>query len=365
MAINKESVFMEGNIKNRIEWVDIAKGLGMLLVIMGHSISYTGMAFNLIYAFHMPLFFILSGIFNKEDSIKNIIKDCLNRLLIPSVLFFMIGIFITVIIPYYRHSINLYEIFIELYFGYPATFKVGSLWFVICLFEVSVVFAIVKKIKKIYFQIVVILLLIVFGFAYAYLREINYFSYIPGRRLPLKFDVALIALLFYAAGSYGKNLLLYITTKYERNIILQLLILILCVAITICCAHLNGSVNIANLEFKNPVIYILGAIFGSIGIISLSVIINKIKFLSVFMQYIGRHTIIILGLQSIGCNLYVDLINKITKSEYLFMNLPLIHIIGSFVSVTVLSLVICLIVGGMNKKWMQIKNSRIQKAAQT
>lgn len=46
---------------NRIEEVDISKGIGMILVITGHLCVSTLLR-NFIYSFHMPLFFILSGV---------------------------------------------------------------------------------------------------------------------------------------------------------------------------------------------------------------------------------------------------------------------------------------------------------------
>lgn len=46
---------------NRIEEVDISKGIGMVLVITGHLCVSSSLR-NFIYSFHMPLFFILSGI---------------------------------------------------------------------------------------------------------------------------------------------------------------------------------------------------------------------------------------------------------------------------------------------------------------
>ncbi len=43
----------------RIEWVDIARGIGIILVILGHiGIGKVG---KFIYSFHIPLFFFLSG----------------------------------------------------------------------------------------------------------------------------------------------------------------------------------------------------------------------------------------------------------------------------------------------------------------
>ena len=48
-------------MNKRVEWIDLAKGLGMLLVILGHCVCFGGIMHNAIFAFHMPLFFILSG----------------------------------------------------------------------------------------------------------------------------------------------------------------------------------------------------------------------------------------------------------------------------------------------------------------
>jgi fucose 4-O-acetylase-like acetyltransferase len=57
----------------RIDWVDIAKGWGIILVVFGHAargLDSAGMTFSgfaevdkFIYSFHMPLFFALSGFF--------------------------------------------------------------------------------------------------------------------------------------------------------------------------------------------------------------------------------------------------------------------------------------------------------------
>ena len=49
--------------KRRIEWVDCAKGIAIILVIIGHTVNNGKYGSNLrgmIFSFHMPLFFILS-----------------------------------------------------------------------------------------------------------------------------------------------------------------------------------------------------------------------------------------------------------------------------------------------------------------
>lgn len=45
----------------RIEWIDVAKAICILLMIAGHTYPVGSKVRNIIFSFHMPLFFILSG----------------------------------------------------------------------------------------------------------------------------------------------------------------------------------------------------------------------------------------------------------------------------------------------------------------
>ena len=47
----------------RIEWLDIAKGLGMIFVILGHAVGFGTPPHNIIFAFHMPLFSCCQDLF--------------------------------------------------------------------------------------------------------------------------------------------------------------------------------------------------------------------------------------------------------------------------------------------------------------
>ncbi|WP_278969986.1 acyltransferase family protein [Megasphaera elsdenii] len=46
---------------NRVGWIDVAKGIAIVLVIIGHTVQFGGGTRNFIFSFHMPLFFLLSG----------------------------------------------------------------------------------------------------------------------------------------------------------------------------------------------------------------------------------------------------------------------------------------------------------------
>ncbi len=69
--------------KSRVDWVDAAKGFGIILVVVGHAIrgllhariltetSSAQCIDTWIYAFHMPLFFFLTGLFIAKSAEKN------------------------------------------------------------------------------------------------------------------------------------------------------------------------------------------------------------------------------------------------------------------------------------------------------
>ncbi len=78
--------------KKRLDYFDIAKGIGIILVIIGH-IEYVDQAVrNVIVSFHMPLFFILSGMLmrvsgEKDRSLKKSLEKKLKRIMLPYLAF--------------------------------------------------------------------------------------------------------------------------------------------------------------------------------------------------------------------------------------------------------------------------------------
>ena len=51
---------MENKRDIRFDWM---RGIGILLMIVGHTILVDGFGYRFIYSFHMPLFFLISGYF--------------------------------------------------------------------------------------------------------------------------------------------------------------------------------------------------------------------------------------------------------------------------------------------------------------
>lgn len=74
--------------RERNKWLDIAKGITIILMVVGHS-SIPERASNFIYAFHMPLFFIASGWCTNwdKDGLILFIRRKSKSLLIPFVIY--------------------------------------------------------------------------------------------------------------------------------------------------------------------------------------------------------------------------------------------------------------------------------------
>lgn len=83
----------------RIPWIDFAKGTAIYLVVLGHVIQYifpeNALLFKIIYSFHMPLFFVLSGFTftnNTEQSYSVFVKNKIKSLGKPYLFFLLISI---------------------------------------------------------------------------------------------------------------------------------------------------------------------------------------------------------------------------------------------------------------------------------
>jgi len=74
-------------LTHRILFIDIVKGYGILLVVFGHNwfvLSQKGELFNIIFSFHIPLFFFISGVFfNHKKSLWTTVTSKSDSLLKP------------------------------------------------------------------------------------------------------------------------------------------------------------------------------------------------------------------------------------------------------------------------------------------
>ena len=80
----------------RLVTLDILKGIGIILVVIGHMIGNQLNIRPWIYAFHMPMFFMIAGYCfdkHKYPDIGKLAWQRMRTLLIPCLYFIIISIF--------------------------------------------------------------------------------------------------------------------------------------------------------------------------------------------------------------------------------------------------------------------------------
>ena len=107
--------------------LDIVKGIGMVLMVVAHTYGPESLFWRMVYPFHMPLFYIISGYFFKGKETLTIIKASYTRLIKP---YLFICITVT-LIKYVQPLTNPNIQFLDLY---SILNGIGPGWFLLSLF---------------------------------------------------------------------------------------------------------------------------------------------------------------------------------------------------------------------------------------
>ena len=70
----------------RLDWIDVAKGIAIFLVIVGHTVPNPSPLRHAIFSFHMPVFFILAGYTFRPKPWRELLSGSVSRLLVPYVI---------------------------------------------------------------------------------------------------------------------------------------------------------------------------------------------------------------------------------------------------------------------------------------
>lgn len=185
--------------KERISWIDVARGIGILLVIYGHGLNAHSYRY-LIYAFHMPLFFFLSGlVFRKKEDEPFIvfIKKSVRNLLLPYFIFSFLSISFWIALNYQELTLDVITKQITSIFygngtnGWLAFNTV--LWFLPCLFVTRILFRLMTGMTH---KTSVLFSFLILSSLFGY-----FFSQIfPTSKLFFGIEVALTAVVFYGLG---------------------------------------------------------------------------------------------------------------------------------------------------------------------
>lgn len=263
--------------KKRLEWLDMAKGIAIILMVLGHT-SIPDRLSNFIFAFHMPLFFIASGWctnWAKENYGVFVLKK-LRTLGIPFLVYSICVILIAWFAEY--HEIGWRSVLANGWEGY-------ALWFVpVLFFSLVIAKSIMCFINKAWFRYAICVLLILGG---AFLRYCH--IYLPWTLATVPYATFLVLL-----GSSLKKYQEYIDEPRWWIFVISLIL-----TITI---SQNWRLDLAWNCILPVVILTIGAVFGTAMVFTLSSWLNKQKRLSLVSKVllaIGKETFIIMAFSQI------------------------------------------------------------------
>jgi len=292
---------------NRKYWIDNLKGFGIILVVLGHIASPLS---PLIYSFHMPLFFTLSGYFINEEKLnKTFILKNLKRIFIPFFIFLLIGFFV----EFFKRMILKRELMelsqvidAILYMDFPSLENTYGfvLWFLPALFFSKLFLKTLLITKN---NLIRIFISIIFFFI-----GLNF-------QLPFSIDEGLVVLPFLLFGFYLKTL----NQKYLS--IISFLILSLIILIY----NSPPRLNLSSKEFENIYLNFLWAL----SIISILFFFFKKIRRSTVLHFFGINSMLIFLVHPYTNNISF-LILKYYDINIFYLNFILSLFLISIVTIT-------------------------------
>lgn len=271
----------------RINWIDNLKGVGVIFIILGHSISCPDFLIDYLFSFHVPLFFFIAGINFNNNLLNNFRLFCkkrAERLLMPYVFFNVVSYLLWLLrvklfnipqeVPTLRPLIGL------LYGNGNDLWLIHNtpLWFFVCLFVTQIMLFFILKFAKTKLQIMMMIL----TFAVIGYLDSKYFMY----RLPWSIDIALTAVVFSGIGYISRGFSLELSKK--KLIALMVIALLLNLVVV----YFNGKIDMNYNKYNNIFLFYSGAFLG----IFLWENISRMLSSSKILKYIGNNSLVIFAL---------------------------------------------------------------------
>lgn len=294
----------------RVDYIDIAKAIGITLVILGHINNYNESIKPYIYAFHMPLFFFLYGFsqnkkFINENKLISIIYRRFKSLIIPYILWALIYAGITpknILFIMYGSHISL------------KTVSNSSLWYLPCFFISVSIYEIIKFVlnktkvnEKIKYLFLAVIGLCMFIISLILPKFMN-LGYLWG------IDVALVGVFFIIIGLFSRML---IEIKEIKNIKLKYLSLFTVFLFIFTFLYKINKIDyvlMAENNYGNPIAFLISGVLGCYFVIMFSIFLDRImkKRIKNYITFVGKNTLCIFAIQKIvisACTIIVKALN--------------------------------------------------------
>ena len=295
-------------------WGDIAKGIAIILVVMGHSFHTESGICKAIFLFHMPVFFFLAGYFMNFEKYKDnfglLLKNMFKRIILPSIFIFLLF-----------YDVYTKDGFLSMLYAIGKPIPefgitiVGQMWFLYCLISVKVLlWCYLKLIEK--FKINIIIGLIAASLI-AYIGvKIGHIIF-----LPWSMDIALVVTYLAYIGYLCKEYNLFQKTK-----LCLILLPISLILGYIDYKYFGLSLN-ERYYSNSPLIAINISAFLSFSTVFISLFIEKVKILNKFLAYLGLNSLVIM------------IFHTIFYSPYNFMVWTMLRLLACIIMIEILALI--------------------------
>lgn len=281
----------------RYRFIDIARGIAIFLVVLGHSFPLANCPMNkMILGFHMPLFFFLSGIFAKCLTFNEIlggVKHKIQVLLLPHfVLSITLVLFNGCLWLADGNRIAGFNIISNLFY-----------WFLPVLFSCSVLFMLLSSILNL--EKTLVRLIVVTTTALCVYVSVKYLEY---QNSPVFYWIRIIptAFLFYFMGYMLKNRLLAMKEKHTSKRGLSVIVLIAALFVL---TQVNSPVKMYENEYGNYLFFLMTSIIGIWVVIKLS----RLLVYSVLLEEMGKLSLAIYVWNFLVIGFFYRLTNALMK----------------------------------------------------
>lgn len=285
-------------IQNRVQWIDAAKGIGIFLVVYGHSMAPQN---HYVYLFHMPLFFIISGyLFNSRNTWKQFCWRKFITLYIPFVGWNAVVILTRIMSGIIRGDMEMSMVVQHLrILGYTVlTFEkdgsyMGATWFLGALFLISVLYkTLYTYLKDTKYKQEFILVFFIVNAIIVFFIDLPRFQ-----------SRTFILGMFFAFGHWVK------LHEKELHTFNNILVAFWSVVIFLVIGN-NVSANMGQNEYTNRILFVIGACAGTYVTVYVAMFLSRCRgkiwqILCKILCFLGKNSIDIVIWQFVSFRLCV------------------------------------------------------------
>lgn len=276
----------------RIEWIDVAKGIGVIAVVFAHASTKYTYLWNTATLFHIPLFYIIAGYLYKNENSKRYIQKKIKSLWVPYVVF-SLGVYIfQILCGFISLNSSLLKLVVKTLLLINTPSILGAAWFISTLFYAELGYLLFRKVidwinTRVKVHLFVELL-------------ISSVLVTVGMNTNIKYNISriIVAIGYISIGSIIRrdtNVL----PALKKTYIWPTKALLLFSTIIFMILPIGRYSSYVSNTYTNFLVSILGAVLGAVYVIVISQFLCKHRWHG-FIQNIGKNTIGIVLLQFIA-----------------------------------------------------------------